>query len=91
MSALVIVDSYVSLCCSSHKQRSGHMMTCGRREVQSDARHTQGAASAGAGFGAAADIAAVVAFLASPDGGWVTAGVIDSGGGVHLGPMCWLG
>lgn len=30
------------------------------------------------------DIAAVVAFLASPDGGWITGQVIQASGGVHL-------
>ncbi|MFI0943685.1 SDR family oxidoreductase [Streptomyces sp. NPDC021020] len=36
--------------------------------------------------GTPADIAAVVAFLASPDGGWVTANTVDASGGTYLGP-----
>jgi 3-oxoacyl-[acyl-carrier protein] reductase len=37
-------------------------------------------------IGEPADIAAVVAFLASEDGGWVTVNVIDASGGTYLGP-----
>ncbi|AOR29936.1 short-chain dehydrogenase [Streptomyces fodineus] len=37
-------------------------------------------------IGTPADIAAVVAFLASPDSGWVTANTIDASGGTYLGP-----
>ncbi|MGI5231220.1 SDR family NAD(P)-dependent oxidoreductase [Actinoallomurus sp. CA-142502] len=36
--------------------------------------------------GMPADIAAVVAFLASPDGGWVTGQWLDASGGCYLGP-----
>ncbi|SEP37785.1 SDR family NAD(P)-dependent oxidoreductase [Amycolatopsis saalfeldensis] len=36
--------------------------------------------------GTPADIAAVVAFLASEDAGWVTANLIDASGGTYLGP-----
>lgn len=36
--------------------------------------------------GTPADIAAVVAFLASPEAGWVTANTIDATGGTYLGP-----
>jgi 3-oxoacyl-[acyl-carrier protein] reductase len=32
------------------------------------------------------DIAAVVAFLASDDGGWITGALIDASGGMWLGP-----
>jgi NAD(P)-dependent dehydrogenase (short-subunit alcohol dehydrogenase family) len=35
-------------------------------------------------IGAAGDIARVVAFLASPDGGWITGQVIQASGGMHL-------
>ncbi|HEY3507105.1 MAG TPA: SDR family oxidoreductase [Actinocatenispora sp.] len=37
-------------------------------------------------IGLPADIAAVVAYLASPDAGWVTANTIDATGGTYLGP-----
>jgi NAD(P)-dependent dehydrogenase (short-subunit alcohol dehydrogenase family) len=37
-------------------------------------------------IGTPADIAAVVAFLASEDAGWVTANLIDASGGTYLGP-----
>ncbi|MEV6701851.1 hypothetical protein AB0M68_32650 [Streptomyces sp. NPDC051453] len=33
-----------------------------------------------------ADLAGVVAFLASPDSGFVTANTIDARGGTYLGP-----
>jgi NAD(P)-dependent dehydrogenase (short-subunit alcohol dehydrogenase family) len=36
--------------------------------------------------GIPADIAAVVAFLTSPDGGWVTGQWLDASGGCYLGP-----
>lgn len=35
-------------------------------------------------FGQPSDVAAVVAFLAGPDGGWVTGQVLDASGGIRL-------